>query len=567
VTGRWYAQRWFAVRVAVGAAAVNTTWVLLDRSTPSFDQASYLTVAIQYNQAVDAGGLDALPDTMTALDPARGPLYVLLLMPVMAVLGNDQASGLWLNALIAPVLYVAAGEVGWRLTRSWLVRLLAILLVAGTPILVGLQHDTLVDFLLAALAALSVWGLLVSDHFLRRWPMVGAGVAMGLGTLTKVTFPAFVVGPAVVSLLWALTSLRGAEDGKQVGRRCANLAIALALYLVIVLPWYLPHLDATREYIKSTTGGALAAGAGPENPLTWHNLVSFNLAVFNQHLSWLLVLAGVVVLLAHVPTFGRHVRSPGGDFWWRLAWLATWIAVPYVLLMTGSNQDVRLMAPAFVGIAVALAAGLGTLRPAPLRIGLAVATCAALAFQTANRVVPLGPGWLPATADVVVGDQYVGTPIASSSPLGYERLPRRDRATPVIDWIEERADRDAEGRPTGVVCLLAAYPFINNNTFRYLNLAHEDTFQMSDVRIGPGGEDQLAADLSTCDFALYVPPVDDRDARLEIVNDPFAANHMTPRLFDIFDGPSKKFPMGEQSRARSDAWPPDTSEVEVLSQR
>ena len=90
---------------------------------------------------------------------------------------------------------------------------------------------------------------------------------------------------------------------------------------------------------------------------------------------------------------------------------------------------------------------------------------------------------------------------------------------------------------------------------------------MADVRIGPGGEDQLAADLSTCDFALYVAPADDPDARLEIVNDPFAANHMTPRLFDIFDGPSKTFPMGEQSRARSDAWPPDTSEVEVLSQR
>ena len=102
----------------LGVAAVNAVWVLLDRSSPSFDQASYLTVAIQYNQAVDAGGLDALPDTMTALDPARGPLYVLLLMPVMAVLGNDQASGLWLNALIAPVLYVAAGEVAWRLTRS-----------------------------------------------------------------------------------------------------------------------------------------------------------------------------------------------------------------------------------------------------------------------------------------------------------------------------------------------------------------------------------------------------------------------------------------------------------------
>ena len=217
MTTQWYAQRWFAVLVALVVAAVNAAWVLLDRSSPSFDQASYLTIAIQYNQAVDAGGLDALPDTMTALDPARGPLYVLLLMPVMAVLGNDQASGLWLNALIAPVLYVAAGEVAWRLTRSWRVRLLAIVLVAGTPILVGLQHDTLVDFLLAALAALSVWGLVGSDHLLRRWPMVGVGVAMGLGTLTKVTFPAFVIGPAVVSLVWALSEAPR-RRGRQAGR-------------------------------------------------------------------------------------------------------------------------------------------------------------------------------------------------------------------------------------------------------------------------------------------------------------------------------------------------------------
>ena len=45
-----------------------------------------------------------------------------------------------------------------------------------------------------------------------RWVSLGLGLAMGLGTLTKVTFPIFVVGPILVVLAGIAISTAGEGD-------------------------------------------------------------------------------------------------------------------------------------------------------------------------------------------------------------------------------------------------------------------------------------------------------------------------------------------------------------------
>ena len=122
-------------------------------------------------------------------------------------------------------------------------RLLTILLVAAMPLLVGLYHNVFQDFLLTTLATVAILLLLSSERFQRRWLCAGLGLAMGLGTLTKVTFPIFVVGPLLVVATQIVLSRRRAgrpdstDAGPSLRELATNLAVAAGVFLVIVLPW------------------------------------------------------------------------------------------------------------------------------------------------------------------------------------------------------------------------------------------------------------------------------------------------------------------------------------------
>ena len=78
---------------------------------------------------------------------------------------------------------------------------LAVMFALGTPMIINQFHSFLLDAPAAALAALSVWALLASRRFERVGISVLAGVAVGLGTLTKQTFFPFVVGLIAVMLI------------------------------------------------------------------------------------------------------------------------------------------------------------------------------------------------------------------------------------------------------------------------------------------------------------------------------------------------------------------------------
>ena len=566
----WTASRWFAAVVAVLAAAANTFWLMLDRGTPAWDQGWYLHLAVTYQNAFADGGAGHLWSLMPTVDASRGPFYVLAAMPFMAIFGNTVTVALVLNVLLAPVLYLVSGEIALTIFRSTWARLLTIVLMAGTPIVVGLQHEVLQDFLLMTLASVAVLCMLRSDVFLRRGATLVMGLAMGLGVLTKVTFPAFVAGPALVMLvhLVFIGVRRGREA--QLGRRVLNLVLAVLVFVAAASLWYVRTWDPTLAYIESTTSGPLSVGVGPENPLTLHNVTAFVIAVANNHLSWVLVFAGVITLLLNLSSIARRLASTDRLRTLRdAALLGTWFAIPFLALVTGRNQDVRLMAPAFVAYVIALAGGLVAIRPVAVARVLTGVTVLALAFQTVNRLAPVAPGWLPDRIAVQAGSHWLVQPVQDSTPIGYLRLPKRDRATPIFRWLEQHAPRDAEGRPTGTVCLLATTSVTNYNTFSFLNGAREDAFTIRDVLAGAGGEDELLAALEGCTFALHVPMFAEdgevADPRIAYVNGPYASSHMTQRAFRLFRGPSARFPIEDASRAPSDAWPATRTVVRVMS--
>jgi len=545
-----------AIALAITLALANGVWILLDHSDPSWDQAHYLFTALQYREAFHGGGLVELLRAVKDVDPSHGPLFTVVLLPALSLFGASNRSGLIVNLLAAPVLYLAAGEIAYTFFRNNLARLLAIFLVATTPILVGLFHNVLQDFLLVTLATLSLLLLLKSEGFRRRWITWAMALTMGLGMLTKVTFPLFVIGPLLVVIAEiaynAIRERRTAAEGSGADLRpvLINVAGALVVYLIVTLAWYGPNFSATRDYVNSTTGGTLALGAGPSDPYTFRAIASFTTMVINRNLSWVILLVGIVAVLLSWPRLRSLFHRPVDPApLWKLAFLLAWAVVPYLSVALAHNQDVRLMAPAFPAVAVLAAGAISSIPKPQVRLALAGVVVLVLSYQTLTHITDVTPGFFPERLRVSVSSYEASIPL-DSQPIGYEQLPGDDYVEPIFDYIEEVSAHRPGGPGAAEICLLQTDPVVNSNTFGFMAAARGDVYGFADVVQGAGGSKELSSVLSGCDFALYSRPPEplpsEAGDRLKLVNEPYAANHMTPSMFRLFQGPSKVFPVSPQ---------------------
>jgi 4-amino-4-deoxy-L-arabinose transferase-like glycosyltransferase len=555
------AQRWldpastsFAVALAIALAVANGIWILVDNGVPAWDQAHYLGTTLQYQHSLESGGPIDLLRSIHGTDPSHGPLYTVLILPFFLVFGASAGSAMALNLVLAPVLYFCAGEIAWTIFRSTFARLLTMFLVATTPILIGLYHNVLQEFTLTTLATLSLLLLLRSEAFERRWTTWGMAFAMGLGTLTKVTFPAFVIGPFLVVLARAVLTWTGRDP--EVERRdwrpaAFNLGIAAAILLVVAGVWYGPNLSATLDYIRSTTSGPLSEGAGPKDPITFHAITWFTTGVINFNLSWVILGLGLVAVALNWRKVGALLGRPRPTkALWSLAFLLAWVLIPYLSVALAHNQDVRLMAPAFPGVAVLVAGAVAAIERAQLRLALTGVAALVLAYQTLNHVTDVTTGFLPDRPHVTVGS-YEAAVQLDTEPIGYERLPGDDYATPIFEYIEDVARSEPGGLSTPrMICMLESQQVVNSNTFSFYAAARDDPFLFADILVDPAtGEKGLEETLAGCNFALYVkqpqPTQATKESRIVLVNEPYAANHMTPRLFALFSGPTRVFPVSE----------------------
>ncbi len=550
-----------AVAFAIALAIANGIWILVDNSVPAWDQAHYLSTTLQYQHALESGGPIDLLRSIHGTDPSHGPLYTVALLPFFLIFGASASSAMVLSLTLAPVLYFCAGEIAWTIFRNTFARYLTMFLVATMPILIGLFHNVLQEFTLTTLAALSLLLLLRSDLFQRRWMTWAMAFTMGLGTLTKVTFPAFVIGPFLVVLAQAIVSWtgRGAEDVRRDWRPAAfNLGIAALVLLVVAGVWYGPNFSATLDYIRSTTSGPLAEGAGPKDPITFHNITSFTTGVINFNLSWVILGLGLIALAINGGKIRTLLARPRQAApLWNLAFLLAWVTIPYLSVAVAHNQDVRLMSPAFPGVAILVGGAVAAIERRRLRLALAGIAALLLTYQTVNHVTDITPSFLPDRPHLTV-DSYEASLQLNSEPIGYEQLPGDDYATPIFEYMEGLAEK----APGGVsvprtVCMLQSQAVVNSNTFGFYSAARGDPFGYADVVSEPGGsERELEEVLSGCDFALYIkqpePTAATKESRIVLVNEPYAANHMTPRLFSLFRGPSRAFPVAERAAAQDE---------------
>jgi hypothetical protein len=242
----WSKEAWGAIAVTALFLSLSCWWTLVDHSVPISDAGFHLEVTIEVFKDLQAGNWSA------AVAPhLQYPPLVYLVGAFGDYVGGLSVPSMVIaeNLFFVTMLALGCYHIG-RLAFGRAAGLLAVVFALGSPMLGRLFHLTMLDAPQATMTAVSLWLILDTKYFTRlRW-CAAAGVAVGLGMLTKESLVLFVIGPL------AVTFVRG---GWRSWRGMAVFALAV---LVVAGPWYINDLTQIREI---GTGVATSPSAGPSS--------------------------------------------------------------------------------------------------------------------------------------------------------------------------------------------------------------------------------------------------------------------------------------------------------------
>ena len=375
-------------------AVIDRVWFAIDHSIPGWDQADYLTGALNYWQVLRSPQWFSQSwwAEFWMLSSKIPPLVYISTVPFLAIFGAGVEQSTIVNLFYGAILLGSVYGLGTRLFDVQ-VGLWAAAICLLFPELCRIRLDFLIDYPLVAMVTLSVftltmWAVINADPSTQNHPSfqrlplhpaiypwlwaVAFGLAFGLSLLTKQTALLFLSVPIAtlgMTFLWQKAWIK-----------LAQLLLSLAIALTICLPWYrLNWLLILTASKRATIDSAIAEGDPPLNTLeAW----IFYLKLLPSLVSFPLLIAGLVGLLLYWKRsviLGEWLISGGRlrqkiDYgglrkrgyrqaiyrrWWRsLGWLAVFLVGGYLLSSANVNKDDRYITPLLPVLAVVLAQGL-----------------------------------------------------------------------------------------------------------------------------------------------------------------------------------------------------------------
>jgi len=370
-------------------------WFALDHHVPSWDQAEYLTGALNYWRALQTPHWFS-GDWWTSLWQLSSkipPLVYITTTPFLSLFGTGADQSTLVNLLFSAVLLGSVYAIGVCLftvpVALWAAGLCLLL-----PGLYTVRLDFLLDFPLAALvtlcfASLTVWREQGKQHpdqrsgfngtsnliryavsLIRQGWLLAAviGITLGLAFMVKQPALLFLFGP----LLWAT----GETLWQRNWIRCAQLLFAGCLSLFIWIPWYranwLIMLSATK---RATIDSAIAEH---DPSLLTLDAWTYYLKALPEMLSLPLLLVSLIGFLlfwrrsrvssqcAGEADFGPKTKTYRQQAYnasrGALGWLIGYCVGGYLLSSLNLNKDDRYVVPYLPVMALILAYGI-TLLP------------------------------------------------------------------------------------------------------------------------------------------------------------------------------------------------------------
>lgn len=391
---------------------IDRIWFALDRSVPAWDQAEYLTGAMNFWRAFQTPDWFA-QDWWTSvwmLSSKMPPLVYLTTAPFIHLFGAGEDRSTLVNLLYSAILLGSVYGLAIRLFNLQ-VAVWSLVLCLLLPGLYVIRLDYLIDFPLVAIVTLTffcltLWAtetsasltneqsetveqprttsitqsLAIAQTFsfpnirvYRSWFYAAAfGISLGLSFLCK--------QPALFFLFTPIVWLGVVAIRKKAWRRLIQLLIGVAIAVSICLPWYRTNwlivLTAGR---RATIESAIAEG---DPPLTSLYAWTYYFKSLPALVSVPLFVVGLVGLLLYWKRSviqeewewidGRWIKTAdyGGlgrrgyrreiyDHWSQsVRWLLIFLIGAYILCSANVNKDDRYITPLLPVLAILLAQGL-----------------------------------------------------------------------------------------------------------------------------------------------------------------------------------------------------------------
>jgi len=276
------------------------------------------------------------------------PFYMLSHLPLFLLFGKSQDVSAMTNVVFLAILIFSVYGIG-RKIKDEQAGFFAAVLVSTFPAIFGFSRIDFAVIALTSLVAFGIYLLLKTDNFTNRRYVILFGIAMGLGLLTKLTYPMYIVGPLFVYI--------AVNIKKMTRRHFGNLFLSLGIGLFIAFTWFAPNLIT----------GSFFAEARRLMGFIWKRRYvrqigqidwSFYLRAFQIQLyrffTWLSATSILIFIFLKIKKEFKYL-------------LLSWLIIPLLFLLIYKWKEVRYTIPVLPVLALVISSAFYSIRPRRLR--------------------------------------------------------------------------------------------------------------------------------------------------------------------------------------------------------
>jgi len=218
--------------------AANILWIAIDTRPAFWDMANHADWSLGVLRDFQQHGIAAFL-TLPQDSGTYPPLYYAVTAAFYAVFGTTIDAAQLANLPAIILLGLATYGIATFLMEPG-AAVLAATIANFIPMLLWLSRETMLEYWLTAMVAVSLWTFFKSQEFSSpRWTLA-FGLCCGLGMLTKWTFVIFVALPAI----WAAR------------KRPGNAFKAATVAAVVAFYWYIPQLSTLPQFWRQNAAAA-----------------------------------------------------------------------------------------------------------------------------------------------------------------------------------------------------------------------------------------------------------------------------------------------------------------------
>jgi 4-amino-4-deoxy-L-arabinose transferase-like glycosyltransferase len=320
--------------------AVDVLWIRTNVAPPRmYDDSVYLADSVHLFQTAERRGL--LPFLRECAHATKGhpPMIKILPVALYFLFGPGTAQALYSYTLLIPIFCIYLFLLARELLDSEETAFLAVAMTTAFPLMYGMWRNVMSEFGTTVAVTACLYHLLRSDGFRIRGHAIVAGFFFGWGMLWKISFPIFVIGPA---LFLGMRRLR---------RHPGGVAWFGAAALLAAGPFYLIGGREVLRFVRLAAADTQYTNQWSLGPvfsvrtvmLYWLNLVNDGISAY--------LFALIVVLVAVYVVRRGHLFLKGAPWF-----LGTWLIPSLLFFSFQVLKEGRHLLPALPAIGIAGAA-------------------------------------------------------------------------------------------------------------------------------------------------------------------------------------------------------------------